>query len=374
MADIYRMVEVLFFAPLYPPYEEPGSSVYFESLARELAKDHTVHVVAPYGPSAPLVESTGELTVYRGVLRRDRLPTPVRALLEPVTALLVALFVLVSRPVDVCHAPSTSYSTASFAIAAALTGTPLFYDCRDENFPAWLITTGPTARWFSCAPNIDERLVECGVPEDGIVRVPVVNPPYVDEYARVPGLDAGDDFTIVFVGRLLRKKGVLPLVDAAALLSREVERVALTYVGSGPAEGEVDGRARSLGIEPLVRVTGQVPHRRALEILAGSDVLVHPSSDEGVPRVIVEAFAIGVPVVATPVGGVPELVRDGETGLIVEGDPEDIADALSALQEDPHMAERLATNAREHGRQYTWSTVRERVTDAYRAPPKATRG
>jgi len=359
------MARILYSAPIYPPYDKPGSPVYYENLAEEISIDHEVHVIAPYSQSDPFIESKEGLTVYRVVARRDNLPSPVRAVLELFSAFFVGLFVLSTRSIDVCHIHSTSYSCPGFTLAATITRTPLYYDCRDENFPRWLITRGPTVKWFSCASNIDDRLVDCGIQREDIVRLPVVNPPYVGEHIREPGLRDADGLDIVFVGRLLRAKGIFSIVDALVEVQREIESVSLTFVGGGPDRQNLETKVQDAGIDNIVDILGKVPHSDALERLARSDVLVLPSKSEGVPRVIIEALEIGVPVVATPVGGVPDVVTHEETGLLVDDDPRAIAAALIRLSQNEELAHRLAEDGQDRNELWSWKAIRRQVSETY---------
>jgi len=106
---------------------------------------------------------------------------------------------------------------------------------------------------------------------------------------------------------------------------------------------------------------------RALKLVKGSDVFVLLSRKEGLSTALLEAMAIGVPVVATRVGGNPELVEHGETGLLVDPEPSQLASAISLLLEDSGLAKRLAENAARVTRErYSWPTVYRQYLDVYR--------
>jgi glycosyltransferase involved in cell wall biosynthesis len=139
---------------------------------------------------------------------------------------------------------------------------------------------------------------------------------------------------VLFVGNLVAVKGVDVLLKAwsrlaaAGVLGSE-DRLAI--VGDGPERGRLQAQAEALGLGPRVAFAGAVAFAEVPRWMAASDVLCLPSRSEGTPNVVVEALASGVPVVATRVGGVPELVRQGENGLLVP--PEDapaLAEALAS--------------------------------------------
>jgi glycogen(starch) synthase len=123
--------------------------------------------------------------------------------------------------------------------------------------------------------------------------------------------------------------------------------------------------AASLGRDRITEV-GFVDHTRVPAVLASLDVLALPSAYEEMGSVLTEAMASGLPVVASDVGGIPEIVRDGETGLLVPpGDVDALARALDRLVADPALRSRLAEGARDRSQAYSWPHLAERVADLY---------
>jgi 2-deoxystreptamine N-acetyl-D-glucosaminyltransferase/2-deoxystreptamine glucosyltransferase len=114
-------------------------------------------------------------------------------------------------------------------------------------------------------------------------------------------------------------------------------------------------------------MTGFVEHSAVPAVLASLDVLVLPSAYEEMGSVLVEAMASGLPVVASAVGGIPEVVRDGETGLLVPpGDVAALAGVLDRLAADPELRARLAAGARARARDYAWPRLAGEVAAVYR--------
>jgi glycosyltransferase involved in cell wall biosynthesis len=117
-----------------------------------------------------------------------------------------------------------------------------------------------------------------------------------------------------------------------------------------------------------ITVTGFVPHTDVPAVLSSLDVLVLPSLYEEMGSILVEAMAAGLPVVASRVGGIPDVVVDGETGLLVPpGDADALAAALDELVGDPQRRERFASAARRRARRYSWSELAGRVAQLYDA-------
>ncbi len=147
------------------------------------------------------------------------------------------------------------------------------------------------------------------------------------------------------VGRLVPIKGLEYLLEAAALVVRRRPAAVFVLVGDGPLRLALENRARALGLVRQVRFAGW---RMDVEHVYGDlDVVVLPSLHEGTPVSVIEAMAAGRPVVATRVGGVPDLLQDGETGLLVPPrDPAALAAAILDLLEDPTLRARLGEAAR----------------------------
>jgi glycosyltransferase involved in cell wall biosynthesis len=147
---------------------------------------------------------------------------------------------------------------------------------------------------------------------------------------------------VLTVGRLSPEKGQFVVLDAARVLLDRGAEVRIMVVGDGPSGAELRARARDLGVEGIVEFTGAVDPETVSELLADADVFCLPSFAEGIPVSVMEALARGVPVVSTLVGGVPELVVDGESGRTVPAGRADlVADAVEALVEDDALRSRV---------------------------------
>jgi glycosyltransferase involved in cell wall biosynthesis len=169
--------------------------------------------------------------------------------------------------------------------------------------------------------------------------------------ARVAGLASlamplGADVIIGYVGRLSQEKNPQLFVRAAARVHLQMPGARFVMVGDGPLRAELEAQARRLGVADVLAFAGERDDMPA--VYPALDILALTSWHEGTPLVLLEAMACGVPVVATRVGGVPELVSVGATGLLVpEGDDGPLADALLSLARDPGLRERLGVAARE---------------------------
>ena len=180
---------------------------------------------------------------------------------------------------------------------------------------------------------------------------------------------------VIFVGRLAPEKCVDDLLRAVA----QVPETSLTIVGDGARRAELELLARKLGITDRVTWCGYVPWGPSLfAILRRSSVLTLPSASEGLGLVTVEAMSQGLPVIGTRVGGIPEIVEDGVSGLLVDVHrPDQIANAFRVLKERPELRLRMATAALETARRNTiqrqTKPLLERIAQVWEAK-RAARG
>jgi colanic acid/amylovoran biosynthesis glycosyltransferase len=143
---------------------------------------------------------------------------------------------------------------------------------------------------------------------------------------------------VLFVGRLVAEKGPDLLVDAVGAL--DPGAVSVRIVGAGPLREHLEAKVAELGRD--VTLVGPLGQDELPDEYAAADVLVLPSAAEGLPVVLMEAMACGVPVVTTRITGIPELVEDGVSGILVTpGRADLVADALVRVRKDPDWAERL---------------------------------
>jgi len=212
-------------------------------------------------------------------------------------------------------------------------------------------------------PRTADLLRLDGVPNDRVHVLPSGFDPdifrggTVDAFPEVPRPRIG------YVGRLCAQKRPDLLVEAFGRLRSEGH---LVVVGDGPMRGDVLAAVRSSPAHDRITVTGFVPHVEVPQVLASLDLLVLPSAYEEMGSVLVEAMASGLPVVASRVGGIPAVVADGETGLLVPpGDVDALAAALDELLADPDRRLRMGAAARERADHYSWPDLAGRVQILY---------
>lgn len=177
---------------------------------------------------------------------------------------------------------------------------------------------------------------------------------------------------ILFVGRLVAVKGVTHLLRALAMDPLRSTGASLAIVGDGPLRGDLVAEAETLGIADQVRFLGALDHDQLPEVYASADIFCAPSveiegqSREGLPTVLCEAAGSGLATVASRVGGIPEVVRDGDTGLLVlAGDSEALSRALYDLVHE--TSRRAAMGRAAHGeiRNFSWEKIGDRFVEVF---------
>jgi len=182
-------------------------------------------------------------------------------------------------------------------------------------------------------------VVPSGVPT---ARLRAAAPTRAAARARL-GLPA-DAFVIAGVGRLVPIKGFDLLVDALPAIAAQVPSARALLIGDGEERAALEARAAALGVSERLSITGAVTDVEG--VLAAADVLAAPSRNEGMGRVLVEAMAIGLPVVGTTVGGIPDVIIDGECGrLVAPDDAAALAAALAELGSDAALRAKLGAAA-----------------------------
>jgi glycosyltransferase involved in cell wall biosynthesis len=153
-----------------------------------------------------------------------------------------------------------------------------------------------------------------------------------------------DDFVIGYVGRLSEEKGVHDLVEAASILKEKFEAFKMIIIGDGQKREELEGLSRRKGLEKEIIFTGfQSDVEKWLPAL---DVFVLPSLTEGTPMALLEAMAVGVPAIATSVGGVPKVIEDGVNGFLINpADSEALADKIMTLIHNSSLSKKIVENA-----------------------------
>jgi glycosyltransferase involved in cell wall biosynthesis len=273
-------------------------------------------------------------------------------------SLVTLLLLRVRNQVDVVHINISQRGSAirkvTLAYAARVLGVPYILHLHGSEFRQYWESTSPSfsirlQRAFSNSAmtlvlgSAWSTYIRRKIPQGRIEILPNAT------WAPLHGRDHtphGEAPRILFLGRIGARKGVPELIKALGLLDRSLAWRA-TIAGDGDVEG---ARAQVVAedIGDRTSVTGWAGPDEVNRLLAGSDILVLPSHDENLPLSVIEGMGFGLAVVTTPVGAVPDIIIDGETGLLTPpGDPTSLAMALTRVVSDASLRARLGAAARD---------------------------
>jgi glycosyltransferase involved in cell wall biosynthesis len=203
-------------------------------------------------------------------------------------------------------------------------------------------------------PDAKIRVVPNGVPDLGLGSAPPPAP--------------GEPLNILFAGQVGQRKGVGDLLEALARPDLRGFAWHLHVAGSGEIETHRE-KTVQLGIAERTTFLGWVDLDRVSRLMRAAHIFVLPSYQEGLPMAIIEAMASALPVVATPVGSIPDIIRDGDTGLLVPpGDPAALCAAFLRLLQSPELRAKLGASARQlYLRDFTVSVMCEKIAVVFQS-------
>ena len=389
----------------YPRF--PGDSVgtFMEPIARSIAaRGHDVHVVAPWHPLVRRGASEGAVHFhfykyapvsalnvfgYAAAMRAD---VQVRGAAFMAAPLALAQGWRMARRVartygaDIVHAhwviPGgvTGWLAARhLPLVVSLHGSDVFV--AEKLMPARLAARRVfrhAGAVTACSPDLARRAVRLGADPARVEVVPYgvdserFKPGRVDRSAIRAGIGVGtEDLFIFSAGRLVRKKGFEYLIDAAAALPDRI-RAVVAIAGAGDLEPELRQRAATAR-QDRIRFLGNLTQDQVADHLAAADIAVVPSvhddagNVDGLPNIVLEALAAGVPLITTGAGGIGEVVTNNDTAIVVpERDAESIGSAIVSLADASAERRRLGARGRAMAQQqFGWERTAERMEHAY---------
>lgn len=172
---------------------------------------------------------------------------------------------------------------------------------------------------------------------------------------------------IACVSRLEHKNGTHDLIEAAHMLNEKQLDFKIIVLGDGSDRPKLKEMIKKYGLQSKVFLLGSILYSEVPGYVASADIFIRPSLAEGFGNVFVEAMAAGAAVIGTPVGGIPDFLEDGVTGLFCEpGNPKSIAEKIKRLIDDKNLAQKLIDNGLKMVKEkYTWSSIAKRVREVY---------
>ena len=373
----------------FPRWEGDGEGVFIWEAVRAIAKrDIQVTVVAMHVPGTPSIEKREGITILRPpywyppqheLLRKDPGGLPITWRRYRLTRLQLPLFLLrhsmaitkVARTSDIIHAHWT------LSASAALIGQwhhqkPVLTTVQGSDI--FQIPRLPLGRWFTkrtltrsrhitaLSNALKEQVLHLGINDNKITIIP--NGVDTSTFTPLPSRQRED--IILFVGSLIQRKGANFLLEAMASIAHNFPHYRLVLIGDGPQKTSLQQLAKRLGIDQRVTFTGRLPQHQVKKWMQRAKVFVLPSVEEGMGVVLIEALASGTPVVASNVGGIPDVITSDVGILVPPKDVQALANALRDILRDPSHWDMMSHRARRRAVEiYDWGQVSQRFVSLY---------
>jgi glycosyltransferase involved in cell wall biosynthesis len=274
---------------------------------------------------------------------------------------LIALIYLLRREqVDVLHLHSMSYTGVNAILAAVLARVPVIIETHHQGAISQPSTITEKivlflkrrfiTKFIALYKAQAESLESIGVPLDRVVIVPSgIDVPKFD-LDKVTVVSEQPIFRLGMVTRMAEGKGHKELLFAVAELVKQYPQLRVTMVGDGPLRSDVEKQIRELGLGKVIELTGWVPNNHVPLLLRNTHAIVLPSYfwGEAFPVALMEGMAMGLPAIGTRWAGIPDLIIDGETGLLIEpGNVFDLVRAIEQLICNPALTMAMGRQAKE---------------------------
>ena len=400
-------MEILALTSSYPRFEGDSTAPFVESITRKLGeRGYTTHLVLPehakwrhpevdgaihfhpsrYSPR-PSWTPWGYSEALEGGVKIKR-PLYALAPIVSISMLRTCNRLAKTRPFDLVHGHWVIPNGPIAALTARRQRLPLVISLHGSDISVahrsrWL---GKVARWSFeradavTAPSEDllERARALGarghlelIPYGGDAEAFQVEPAAAARM-RERLLLGESDVAVLGIGRFVHAKGFDDLIQAVARARSARPAIRLVFVGDGDLRDDLRAQVRAAGLEPYVSFVGMAAREEVPEFLAAADMVAVPSVHyagyvDGLPNVVLEAMAASKPVIATRVGGLPQVVHDGENGLLVdERDPAALAGAIEMLAADGELRRRMGESGRALARgPLSWDAAADRFAAVY---------
>ncbi len=355
-------------AHLYPRNDEDYKGVFVRDMAVELVRQgFEVHIVTARRPGTTQKETSKDLHVHRfsywgwrkGIQLGELKGTPVLLLGSLVLlGILKCVVTVLKYKARLIHAYWVVPGGLIGMISGRLTRRPIVATAAGSDLNLAprhgltrllvRLTLKNIDRMIAVSSALKQKAFQLGLSQD---RCTVIHGPVGVQMPVLHGRHNGKPHTkerkksLLYVGNLTPPKRVDTIIGAMNKIVREFPDCRLDIVGDGHLRPQLEALAARLGIKQHVRFLGPLPHEKVLLMMQRADLFVHCSEHEGLPVAIMEAMSAGLPVVASRVGGVPDLVHEGKTGYMVTPDDTDgyAKKILLLLKNDP-LRFRLGAN------------------------------
>jgi len=381
-------VRICFVTTNFPRYLGDSEGTFVWEAAKAISNEgHQVRVIAQHWPGIPTYEWIEDIEIIRPRywwpesgerLRREGGGLPSVWQESWVARLQIIPFILIhtltiayhARDCDIIHAQWTLSAGTSLLskmvhrcpILATLQGSDIFHVTRHQ-IGAWITKSVLTYcdRISALSQALAIATSKLGIPQSDIIIIPNG----VDLSQFIPQPDSRTP-TLLYVGSLIERKGISFLLRAMSIIMQKHPTLRLVIVGNGPNESHLKKLTADLNLTEYVTFTGSLPPCEVQQLMKQAKVFILPSVEEGLGVVLLEALACGTPIVASKVGGIPDVVTP-EVGILVSpADPLSLASGITSLLDDEQLWGKMSKKARIRAEtNYDWQQIAKKYIKIY---------
>jgi glycosyltransferase involved in cell wall biosynthesis len=342
---------------LFPPKCFNGTEIASYYLAEHLAKrDHEIHVITSHDEGLSNFDKEKGFYVHR-------IAYPEIRIIGILLFWLKIFFKIREIKPEIVQAQDISMGIPAWVIKKILKIPYVVWGRGSDVYcPCWYVrlTTNPILRNANAILALTENM-QNKLNDNYNTQIYVVpNGINLEEYTGLT-INSKRDFgikNILFVGRLKPVKGVEYLIIAMKMVHDKMPDARLILVGDGEEREYLSALSIQLGIQKYVQFVGKVPHEKVQDFMQQADIFVLPSLSEGFPNVVLEAMACGLPIVASRVGGIPDIITNDTNGYLVEvKDTENLSNKILFLLQNDILREKISGNNKKLVKEYSWEKV-----------------
>lgn len=361
-------MKIVILYPVFIPKWIGGTEIASFNIAKGLAENgHEVHVITSLDRGLQKHEKIHGFHIHR-------IPTIKKSPLLTINYAISSQFLIKRIDPDIIHCQAIHTGLAGFIANKMYKKKYVVYARGDDVYSSWLfkevvskLVLRNASAVIALTEDMRNKLKKF---QEDILVIP--NGIDIEKYINLSrgkireSLNINDEKIIIFVGRLHHAKGIEYLIRAMQFILEKEKNVRLLIVGDGEDRGNLENLALKLNLTGKVTFVGELQNEKVPEYMVSSDVFVLPSLSEGFPMTILEAMASGLPIVASNVTGLCEIIREGENGLLVEPmNPRDFARKVLLLLEDDNLRKGISLENRKKVGDYSLSNVIKQIESIY---------
>jgi len=372
----------------YPPVIG-GFEIFTQSISEEIGKTDDIFVVTSRVINTPNKEERNKLRIFRTSPQelKDLSYSSSKFILGAMVWIFFkSLTIARKEKVQLIHAQGFLSGILSYVLSK-ITGIPYIITIQSADFSVYhhKLNIKPIVSLYekmekaiftnakychAISKHLENHLLKYGPKRTIVIPNGVDTKKFVpdpDKFSTRKKLGYDTKNLIVCVSRLEHKNGTHDLITAAKLLNEEIKDFKIVVCGSGSQKEELEKMIEDFKLKDKIFLLGSVLYAKIPQYVAAADIFIRPSLAEGFGNVFVEAMSAGAAVIGTPVGGIPDFLKDGINGLFCEpGNPEDIKEKIKKLINDKNLAQRIISGGIKTAREeYDWVGIAERVRNLY---------